>query len=70
MDDRIEFPRRGYQALQRCDPNTFKVTAREGLDPDFDFHLAWDERVCKGYERPDAVPDPGGRATGPGQSNQ
>jgi ketosteroid isomerase-like protein len=50
MDDRIDFLRRGYEALQRGDLDGFKVLARERLDPDFEFHHVWDGRVFKGYE--------------------
>jgi ketosteroid isomerase-like protein len=50
VDDRIEFLRRGYEALQRGDLDAFKVLARNRLDPDFEFHHVWDGRVFKGYE--------------------
>jgi ketosteroid isomerase-like protein len=50
MDDRIDFLRRGYEALQRGDIDGFKALARERLDPHFEFHHVWDGRVFKGYE--------------------
>ncbi len=50
MDDRIDFLRRGYEALQRGDLDGFKVLAKERLGPDFEFHHVWDGRVFKGYE--------------------
>jgi ketosteroid isomerase-like protein len=50
MDERVEFLRRGYEALQRGDLDTFKVLAREHLGPDFEFHHVWDGRVFRGYE--------------------
>jgi ketosteroid isomerase-like protein len=50
MPARIEFLRRGYEALQRGDLETFKELARERLDPNFEFHLVWDGRVLRGYE--------------------
>jgi ketosteroid isomerase-like protein len=46
----IEFLRRGYEALERGDLNTFKALSRERLDPEFEFHHVWDGRVFKGYE--------------------
>jgi ketosteroid isomerase-like protein len=50
MDERVDFLRRGYEALQRGDLETFKALAREHLDEDFEFHHVWDGRVFKGYE--------------------
>jgi ketosteroid isomerase-like protein len=50
MDERIEFLRRGYEALQRGDLDGFRVLARERLGPDFEFHHVWDGRIFKGYE--------------------
>jgi ketosteroid isomerase-like protein len=50
MDERTEFLRRGYEALQRGDLDGFKALAKERLDPDFEFHHVWDGRVLKGYE--------------------
>jgi ketosteroid isomerase-like protein len=50
MDDRIDFLRRGYEALQRGDLDGFKLLAKERLGPDFEFHHVWDGRVFKGYE--------------------
>jgi ketosteroid isomerase-like protein len=50
MDDRVEFLRRGYGALQRGDLEAFKALAREHLDERFEFHQVWDGRVLRGYE--------------------
>jgi ketosteroid isomerase-like protein len=50
MDDRIDFLRRGYDALQRGDLDGFKSLAKERLGPNFEFHHVWDGRVFKGYE--------------------
>jgi ketosteroid isomerase-like protein len=50
MDERTEFLRRGYEALQRGDLDGFEALAKERLDPDFEFHHVWDGRVFKGYE--------------------
>jgi ketosteroid isomerase-like protein len=50
MDERTQFLRRGYEALQRGDLDGFKALAKERLDPDFEFHHVWDGRVFKGYE--------------------
>lgn len=44
----VEFLRRGYEALQRGDTETFEALARERLDPDFSFHSHWAGRVFKG----------------------
>jgi ketosteroid isomerase-like protein len=46
----VEFLRRGYEALERGDVDTFKALSRERLDPEFEFHHVWDGRVFKGYE--------------------
>jgi ketosteroid isomerase-like protein len=50
MLERVEFLRRGYEALQRGDLETFKELSREHLDRDFEFHHVWDGRVFKGYD--------------------
>jgi ketosteroid isomerase-like protein len=50
MDQRVEFLRAGYEALQRGDLEAFKALAREHLDERFEFHPVWDGRVFKGYE--------------------
>jgi ketosteroid isomerase-like protein len=50
MDQRVEFLRLGYEALQRGDLEAFKALAREHLDETFEFHHVWDGRVFKGYE--------------------
>jgi SnoaL-like domain len=50
MRENVEFLRRGYEALQEGDLETFKALARERLGPEFEFHLVWDGRVLKGYE--------------------
>lgn len=49
-EQNVEFLRRGYEALQRGDLETFKSLSRERLDPEFEFHHVWDGRVFKGYE--------------------
>jgi ketosteroid isomerase-like protein len=49
-EQNVEFLRRGYEALQRGDVETFKSLSRERLDPEFEFHHVWDGRVFKGYE--------------------
>jgi ketosteroid isomerase-like protein len=46
--ENVEFLRRGYEALQRGDTETFEALARERLDPDFSFHSHWAGRVFKG----------------------
>jgi ketosteroid isomerase-like protein len=46
--ENVEFLRRGYEALQRGDNETFEALARERLDPDFSFHSHWAGRVFKG----------------------
>jgi ketosteroid isomerase-like protein len=48
--DNVEFLRRGYEALERGDLETFKALSRERLGPEFEFHHVWDGRVFKGYE--------------------
>jgi hypothetical protein len=50
MLEHVEFLRRGYEALQRGDLETFKVLSCEHLDRDFEFPHVWDGRVFKGYE--------------------
>jgi ketosteroid isomerase-like protein len=50
MDERVEFLRRGYEALQRGDLDTFKALVRERLDAGFVFHHVWDGRVFRGFE--------------------
>ena len=49
-EQNVEFVRRGYEALERGDLETFKALSRERLDPEFEFHHVWDGRVLKGYE--------------------
>jgi ketosteroid isomerase-like protein len=44
-----DFLRRGYEALERGDLDTFEELARERIGPDFEFHLVWDGRVLKGW---------------------
>ncbi len=46
----VEFVRRGYEALERGDLETFKALSRERLGPEFEFHHVWDGRVFKGYD--------------------
>jgi ketosteroid isomerase-like protein len=46
----VDFLRRGYEALERGDLDTFEELARERLGPDFAFHLVWDGRVLRGFE--------------------
>jgi ketosteroid isomerase-like protein len=46
----VEFLRRGYEALERGDLDTFKALSRDRLGPEFEFHHVWDGRVFKGYE--------------------
>jgi ketosteroid isomerase-like protein len=46
----VDFLRRGYEALERGDLDTFEELARERLGPDFEFHLVWDGRVLRGFE--------------------
>jgi ketosteroid isomerase-like protein len=46
----VDFRRRGYEALERGDLETFQELARERLGPDFEFHLVWDGRVLRGFE--------------------
>jgi ketosteroid isomerase-like protein len=46
----VDFLRRGYEALERGDLETFQELARERLGPDFEFHLVWDGRVLRGFE--------------------
>jgi ketosteroid isomerase-like protein len=46
----VDFLRRGYEALERGDLDTFEDLARERLGPDFEFHLVWDGRVLRGFE--------------------
>jgi ketosteroid isomerase-like protein len=46
----VDFLRRGYEALERGDLDTFKTLSRERLGPEFEFHHVWDGRVFKGYE--------------------
>jgi ketosteroid isomerase-like protein len=46
--ENVEFLRRGYEALQRGDNETFEALARERLGPDFSFHSHWAGRVFKG----------------------
>jgi ketosteroid isomerase-like protein len=48
--ENAEFLRKGYEALERGDIETFTALSRERLDPDFAFHLLWDGRVLKGFE--------------------
>ena len=50
MREHVEFLRRGYEALQEGDLETFKELSCERLGPEFEFHLVWDGRVLKGYE--------------------
>jgi ketosteroid isomerase-like protein len=50
MSQRVEFLRRGYEALERGDLATFEALSREHLDPDFEFHHVWDGRVFRGFE--------------------
>jgi ketosteroid isomerase-like protein len=46
----VDFLRRGYEALERGDLETFQELAHERLGPDFEFHLVWDGRVLRGFE--------------------
>jgi ketosteroid isomerase-like protein len=46
----VEFLRKGYEALQRRDIETFTALSRERLGPEFEFHHVWDGRVFKGFE--------------------
>ncbi|MQA72811.1 MAG: hypothetical protein GEU88_00390 [Solirubrobacterales bacterium] len=48
--ENVEFLRRGYEALERGDLETFEALARERLDPKFEFHHVWDGRVFEGFE--------------------
>jgi len=50
MSKRVEFLRRGYEALERGDLETFEALSREHLDRDFEFHHVWDGRVFRGFE--------------------
>lgn len=50
MSANVDFLRRGYEALERGDLETFQELARERLGPDFEFHLVWDGRVLRGFE--------------------
>jgi ketosteroid isomerase-like protein len=48
--ENVEFLRRGYEALQRGDLESFKALSRARLDPGFVFHSVWDGRVFEGFE--------------------
>jgi ketosteroid isomerase-like protein len=48
--ENVEFLRRGYEALQRGDLETFNALSRARLDPAFVFHSVWDGQVFKGFE--------------------
>jgi ketosteroid isomerase-like protein len=50
VSSNVDFLRRGYEALERGDLDTFEELARERLGPDFEFHLVWDGRVLRGFE--------------------